>query len=68
MAPPAGVEPTTYRLGGGPSYLLELAESSDKSTLACPIFLPWQPMLKGMILLDVDFRFGRISPEVGVAL
>lgn len=59
MAPPAGVEPTTYRLGGGSFYSSQVIESIEDSVRARPIMLRMRGLYKSMISKVAVFRFGR---------
>lgn len=59
MAPPAGVEPTTYRLGGGFSYHAEIVDLPYYPTLARPISLAMRTAFKSLIWQDDLSDFGR---------
>lgn len=59
MAPPAGVEPTTYRLGGGSFYSSQAIESDEDSVRSRPIMLRMRKLYKSLISKVAAFRFGR---------
>lgn len=63
MAPRAGVEPATYRLGGELSNCFQAPDCTIVSDQVRPILHAMQHVYKSLISLGVDFRFGRLSDK-----
>ena len=65
LVPPAGVEPTTYRLGGGSSDAQERIDLQWYLSMARPIILRMHTVPNPLIWQDAIADFGRSFPLNG---